>query len=147
MTDLWGDDFVNVSVKAPVVILREQASLLGQKTKGLILGKVSANRTDSSDRLSYSFSLVVPTLDNYNYGLFSINHPVTELYPVLFNFDTEIADAVPPSQKIPNLHTPFWTASAASEIEFENILSQILKSEKTRKVLSSLLAQVSEPAI
>lgn len=147
MTDLWGDDFGKVSVKAPVVILREQASLLGQRTKGVILGKVSASRTNSFEGLSYSFSLVVPALDNYTYGLFSISHSVTELYPVTFQIDGEIASEVNVVSPTALTSTSMYNVKAENEEEFEGVLSQILKSQKTRKVLNSLLAQVSEPAI
>ena len=42
MVDLWPKDISEISIKSPVAILREQASLLGQKTKGLVTAEVKS---------------------------------------------------------------------------------------------------------
>ena len=69
--DLWGD-IAPSAVRTPASILREQASLLGAKTKNTIEGQVET--WTSGSKLYHSFNLVVPALDNYSYELFKISH-------------------------------------------------------------------------
>ena len=40
MNDLWAEDIGVTTVKTPVAILKEQASLLGNKTQNLVIGEV-----------------------------------------------------------------------------------------------------------
>ena len=40
MENLWPDDITVMGKKAPVTILREQASMLGEKTKNIVIGQV-----------------------------------------------------------------------------------------------------------
>ena len=40
--DLWPDDIAVTSLQVPVTILRQQATLLGEKTKNLVEGEVSS---------------------------------------------------------------------------------------------------------
>jgi hypothetical protein len=42
MTNLWPDEVGYVGLKAPLTILKEQASLLGEKTQGLVKARVEA---------------------------------------------------------------------------------------------------------
>ncbi len=46
MTDLWPETIGTVRVKSPVAILREQASLLGQKTQNLVQAQVKGGPAD-----------------------------------------------------------------------------------------------------
>jgi hypothetical protein len=112
--DFWGD-IEPTEIRTPVSILREQAALLGGKTGYLIEGKVDT--AVSGGMFRHSLSLVVPTLDNYEYELLKVRHGV-ELYPVTAG-----------------------QQDLKTESEFTNWLRQRLSSAETRKVIGNLLAQ------
>lgn len=116
-TDFWGD-IAPSAVRTPVTILRQQATLLGAKTKDLIEATVFTESGRGSFR--HLFDLVVPGLDNYTYNLFAIDHGI-DLHPVT----------------VLNRDQKFET-----EAEFTNWLRAELSSDKTRKVIGNLLAQV-----
>jgi hypothetical protein len=125
-SDLWGD-FQVAEVRTPVSILREQAALLGPKTKNIIEARVSTQARDG--RFYHSFDLMVPALDNYTYELFSVDHDVT-LYPV---FTAKDAMSTFRGNQI----------SLKTEEEFTDWLGHRLSSHETRKIISSLLAQAT----
>ena len=78
----------------------------------------------------HSFYIVAPTLDNYTYGLFSISHgadpyPVTVPHPqIMLTGDRSLPIEI------------------NSEKELLEYLRGVLNSEKTLKIVGSLLAQV-----
>lgn len=120
--DLWPEDIAtNVSELTPVAILKQQASLLGDKTKNLVEAQVETRAVDFQRFLEHSFYIVAPALDHYRYLLFRVTHPGT-LYPV---------EIVSQDHK----------ESAGSETEFIEKIRGILSSEKTRKLVQSLIAQ------
>ena len=75
--DFWGDIGAD-PVRSPVAVLREQAALLGSKTKNLVEARVETSTF--RDTFRHAFLLVVPTLD-YQYQLFSVSHGL-EMYPL-----------------------------------------------------------------
>ena len=117
-TDFWGD-IAPAAVRTPVAILREQAALLGAKTKNLIEATVYTESVRGSFR--HLLNLVVPGLDNYTYNLFAIDHGI-DLYPVtVLNRDLIFA----------------------TEDAFIDWLREELSSDKTKKIVGNLLAQVA----
>jgi len=122
--DLWGE-IVPEAVRTPLAVLREQAALLGPKTKNLIEATVTTSRDRFQDEFVHHFNLVVPTLDDYTYELFTVTHGIT-LYPVVIpgGFST--------------LARPL-----RSEEEFIGWLRQELSSPKTKGIISNLLAQAN----
>lgn len=66
--NLWPPD-VAASTKrlSPVAILRQQATLLGQRTKDLVEAEVETKGTDFQRKLQHWFYLVAPALDFYKY--------------------------------------------------------------------------------
>ena len=62
MEDLWPKEIGTAEITSPVAILREQASLLGQKTKNLVEADVSPLNNDT-DTIFYHFYIVAPALD------------------------------------------------------------------------------------
>jgi len=62
--------------------LQEQAGFLEDRTAGVLTARVDT--TKSNDVISDIFVIVAPKIDNYSYGLFSIQHGV-DLYPVEIN--------------------------------------------------------------
>ena len=125
--DLW-PDLEQSQVIPPVAILREQAAALGRKTNYLLEGQVrTANVGEGKFR--HTFLIVAPALDNYTYDLFWIEHGADQ-YPV----------------EVPSLtlkeHMLSDTKTIQSQDELVDYIRQVLNSGKTKKVVSSLLAQV-----
>lgn len=126
--NLWPDDIAVTEQVSPVSILKEQGALLGQRTKNLVEGRVRGGPSEYGTReFHYSFELVAPALDNYRYELFSISHGV-EFYPLSIDWN-------PPDR------TLFKGSGIENEEQFLKALEMIFSSEKTRKVISSLIAQ------
>src|SRR5258708_10852906 len=158
MQDLWPEDIAQVSNKAPVTILKEQASLLGQRTKNIVTAEVRQLEQSSEYEIvgeirsgelgnrphydfNYRFYIVAPALQDYHFKLFDLSHNV-ELYPAVFKLDSEIAN---------ELQVPLYSAltagiaptpfSVASESELLSELRNIFAARKTLRVIASLLGQ------
>ena len=127
--NLW-PDIESETVLTPVAILREQADLLGQKTKNVVTARVAGGRIMPGPSLihippgfAYTLSLVAPALDNYAYDILRVRHGM-QIYPV------EVSDLVR------NTHL-----QAATEEEFLVALGELLGSPEVKKVIQVLLAQ------
>jgi hypothetical protein len=119
--DLWPADIsVLPELRTPVTILREQASILGEKTNNIVEAEVRS-QGDKNSQFIHSFFLLAPALDNYRYQLFTATHKV-ELYPITINF----------------FQTQF---QASNEEKLIEILTKIFADEKTKKVIQALIAQ------
>jgi hypothetical protein len=129
--NLWPEDIAVTDAVAPVSLLREQASLLGERTKNLVEGSVVTPGTVrgvdrfSKDQFSYGLDLVAPALNNYRYRLFSISHGV-EFYPLTISGSEA-------------LNSDEFQVN--NEEEFLKALETIFSSEKTKGIIASLIAQ------
>lgn len=122
-TDFWGD-LAPAEVRTPVAIMREQAGLLGTKTQNLVEARVDTEISRfANEQFSHSLDLVVPALD-YTYRLFTIRHGIG-LYPITVR---QGANA---------------NIQLDTEEEFVDWLRQKLSSAETKRIVASLLAQVS----
>jgi hypothetical protein len=117
--DLWPDNIAESNMVTPVSILREQAALLGDKTKQLVTGEVQT--TTTGNLFVHSFYVAAPTL-NYRYELFRVQHPAA-FYPLV-------------------LAQGQSTSQLKSEEEFKNKLKEVFASPHTLNVVHSILAQV-----
>lgn len=142
MIDLWPELSVAEKIKAPISIFREQASLLGQKTKNLVTAEVEKPRK-YDERFNYSFDLVAPTLDNYHYRLFTVEHGI-DLYPLRLYLDTDIIEELKNQISI-NADADGYFVSAENEDELIKQLRLVFGSKRTRHLVKALLAQ-AEPA-
>ncbi|MFI5455117.1 MAG: hypothetical protein ACHRXM_06660 [Isosphaerales bacterium] len=137
MTDLWPTDLGTVTTKSPLTILKEQASLLGAKTKNIVKATVkNAGQVFVPIMpFSYDFILNAPALDNYRYRLFAVAYDV-DLYPVRFRVDDAIAKeiGIKPGEEF----------FATGEEQFIEILARILGSQKTRHVIHAILSQSTD---
>ncbi len=146
MVDLWPDDITETKLKAPVAILREQASILGQKTQNIVEGEVEAlepdilsailasDMGDPNETFFYGFYLHAPALRGYRYKVFSMWHD-DGLYPVKFDITVD-------THQGPNGKTAHQQeVSAKNEDEFLKILSTIFSSQKVRNVVAAIIAQ------
>lgn len=125
--DMWGD-FQVEAVRTPVQILKEQASALGPKTKTLVVAEVDS--VTEMDRFYHTLDLVVPTLDGYRYNLLRLHHTI-EMYPLQLDFfgDSLLGQAV-----------------VSSEEELNLALQKALSAQKTKRIINSLLGQVTSIA-
>lgn len=123
--DLWPSD-INVlpNISTPVSLLREQATLLGEKTYGLVEAEVRSGGDKDEDKYSqfiHTFYLVAPALDNYRHKLFTVTHKV-ELYPLTIRFSNQ----------------DFLANDSA---QFTECLKKIFADEKTKSVIQAFIAQ------
>jgi hypothetical protein len=117
--DLWPANLTESNLVTPVAILREQAALLGDKTKQLVTGEVQTATT--GNLFVHSFCVAAPTL-NYRYELFRVQHPAV-FYPLV-------------------LAQGSVTTQVKSEQELKNKLKEVFSSQLTLNVVHSILAQV-----
>ncbi len=134
--DLWPESFVvEFKINPPLMILREQASLLEKKTGGLVKAVVQKGenaiaeaaisalmRKSTNGLITYSFWLLAPELGNYMYLLFSIEQPV-EMYPL------RIVDS------------PLEDMEITSEDDLLAKLKLIFASGEAQRVIGAMIAQ------
>ncbi len=119
--DLWPSDIsVLPDIPTPLSILREKASLLGEKTNNLVEAEVRSHG-NKSDQFVHTFFLVAPALDNYRYPLLTVTHKI-ELYPLTISFSGLGIQVNNPDQ-------------------FTDELRKIFADEKTKSVIQVLVAQ------
>jgi len=126
---LWPDDITYRAVPTPIVVLREQAALLGPMTKNILQADVWTRASEDGTRIVHTFALVAPALDNYTYPLFDASHDPVRVYPVL----------LAPADEQP------WEVS--DEEGLRRSLGLILRSPRTRDAIVALLAQSQAVAV
>ena len=117
--DLWPADLGATDVVPPVVILRQQATMLGQRTQNILLGEV-LSEPGEEDTIYHNFYIKAPALGNYRYKLFWISQKITSLYPI-------------------------WISGSEQSLEdatmLRSALIAVFNSDNTKRVIQSLLAQ------
>lgn len=137
MKSLWPDDIPQDDLKSPAAILKEQASLLGPKTKNLVLADVKREEAPAylDQYFQYSFTFVAPTLSGYRYKLFAIRYPIG-FYPLTFtDVDDQIVKEVFSDSRGSE-------ARVDSESDFLNKLEMILKSKKVTQIITTLRKEI-----
>jgi hypothetical protein len=124
--DLWPKDISVSDLVSPVTVLKEQAALLGTKTKNLVEGKVELSES-GGNQFVYVFYLVAPALKNYRYRLLSVAYPV-EFFPATINFEANNKGGY----------------IAKDYDEFVKKLGEVLSHEKTKAVVKALISQSQE---
>ncbi|MEQ9232960.1 hypothetical protein [Coleofasciculus sp. E2-BRE-01] len=146
--DLWGDLPSAETIRTPYTILKEQASILTEKTNSLLIGEVkSSPQIEYPDRREYPgrrevlvdpdsqqtqffvsyLRIKIPSLNNYTYSVLQIQYPLPDLYPVWVTSFAAAEDR---------------ECECKTEAEYENALGNILSSSDVKRVISGLLAQV-----
>jgi len=77
--DLWPENIADSNLVTPVSILKQQAALLGEKTRQLVKGEVVTQTT--GNLFVHYFYIAAPTL-SYKFELFTLSHGVN-FYPWL----------------------------------------------------------------
>jgi len=143
MIDLWPKELSTVDQRSPLTILKEQASLLGEKTQNIVIAVLEnydllMALTMRGYPFKYAFMLTCPALSNYRFRLFSIGYDIY-MYPVSFNLDSDVAEEI-----IKDTHVEpgkDGTFQASNEEDFIEILKRIFSSRKALQVIRALLSQ------
>lgn len=135
--DLWPSDLGLGTVVTPVSILRTQAKLLGERTRGMLEGEVKTWARGND--VYHDLNVVVPALDSYKYRLLRVHHPVT-LYPVF-------VDEEPMPYGSIRLSIPIETQGGGGlkdEDALREWLRQTLAKQETTQILKNLFAQATQ---
>ena len=143
MIDLWPKELTVVDQRSPLTILKEQASLLGEKTQNIVVAVLEKNpdtRALACKEVSfkYGFLLTCPALGHYRFGLFTVAYGI-DMYPVHFHFDSDVAEEI--IEQTPAKPGKDGSLLASNEQEFTEILRRIFSSRKTLRVIHALLSQ------
>lgn len=129
---LWPDEISVIKEVPPVSILREQAALLGGKTRNLVTAEVDSGTVNEYEPITReytpsfrdTFYLVAPALDNYRFELFRLTRKVDLLYPVkIYSGALSIDEGI------------------TSEDELLKELANIFSHAKTINIIQSMLIQ------
>ncbi|MEI6333669.1 MAG: hypothetical protein WCS87_03865 [Methylococcaceae bacterium] len=128
MANFFDDVIEETSVKPPIAVLKELAQELAKKTQGLLVGKVE--QSNLSNEFSLEFYITAPSLNNYSYEVFSVNHDL-DFYPLELTITaTRLPDRSYAVEKVEN------------QEKFEEKLKIIFSSPEVKKVINGLLAQI-----
>lgn len=135
--DLWPKLELGSAV-TPLSILREQAGLLTQRTRGRLRGEVET--WSAGGQVTFAFNIVVPSLGGYKYILFTMRYYPTEPkgYPVF-------VDSAPKgvfSQGLPD-EKPSVAGRIDNENDFRNWLRLTFASDEVKRLVESLYGQAS----
>ena len=130
---LWSIPTAN-DVRAPLTIMKEQATALTEQTKGSLVGWVETTAYGDGD-LAISLSIQAPSLNNYKYRLMTYIQPIT-MYP------GRLASGVPKASGA-NVYVPPQSIKVEDEGEFLAALKRLLSSDEVKHLLSSLLLQAN----
>jgi len=115
--DLWPETFGEAPGSSPLLILKQQAALLGKKTNHLVEASVHS-QIQKEDVFSHTFVLRAPAID-YRYVLFRVSHEIN-LYPIF---------------------TTVTEGPLESEEELKEFLRDVFSRESTAKVINALITQ------
>lgn len=121
--NLWGEIEIPEKIRTPLVILREQASLLGSKTNRLLEGEIEITRINPSDFVA-KMNIVAPSLDGYSISVVSMYYGF-DFYPL------RLRDLLLMKEY-----------KSHNESELITNLETILTSNEVRKIIKSLLLQI-----
>ncbi|PJZ64073.1 hypothetical protein CH371_20070 [Leptospira wolffii] len=161
--DLWGDIDLSSQENEPLELLKYQANILSEKTSGIIAGEIDTTTDD--DIIFYTFNLIVPFLDNYQYALFKVATGL-QPYPIFIYDNSNPKDAirVQSKKKVPRKSLtgdPFMSnfqswfdASAIDLFKYEYVGREIAEPDFTASnytefegILQKILTSVGSKAI
>ena len=129
--DLWPEDITAAEGEVPpITILKQQASLLGRRTRNLLEAEVETSASEFQGYLRHILFLVAPALNFYRHQLLQVEHDATQLYPATID-----------SSRSGNGPSKRRRIRAKNSEEFKEGLKQIFADDETKKTIGSLLAQ------
>ncbi|HLK59727.1 MAG TPA: hypothetical protein VKU00_24410 [Chthonomonadaceae bacterium] len=127
--DLWPEDLRVPDETTPALLMRQQAELLGQRTKGRVEAEVITQALEGG-RLAHHFRLKATALGGYVHSLFIAVHNKNHPYPVT-------VEQVVPRSATQGID-PIFICN--SEQELEQVLRDLFASSEIRNAVESLLA-------
>jgi len=112
------------NLRAPLTIMKEQATALTQETEGSLVGSVETAAYGLGD-LAITLSIQVPSLNNYKYRLLTYTQPIT-MYPGHLSVGSGVQ-----------------FVEVKDEQAFLKALKDLLASDEVKRLVSSLLVQAN----
>jgi hypothetical protein len=129
--DLWPEDITAAEGELPpITILKQQASLLGRRTRNVVEAEVETVAMDYPGYLRHTLFLVAPALNFYRHPLLEVEHDATQLYPASIR-----------ASRSGNGPSKRRRTSAKNSDEFKMALKEIFADDETKRTIGSLLAQ------
>lgn len=125
--NLWGEFPAVETERTPLVILREQCTILGKLTDNVLEGRI--RKIWKGNRFHLVMEIVAPALDNYVYTVLRVDHGI-QMYPleiVRLNLELDEIGRGNPVQHCKN------------EAEYVKILRENLSSDTVRRVIMGLI--------
>lgn len=122
LTDLW-PEIETENIVTPLAILRFQAGQLRTKTKGLIEAEVRSFIHENG-HVFHNLVIIAPALNRYEYVVATFGHDADLVYPVGVSIEG-----------------PTKGRSCSSQDELLDAVSELLRSQRVRAVITSLIAQ------
>lgn len=130
--DLWPEDISAAEGElAPITILKQQASLLGRRTRNLVEAEVETGASVIEGHLRHTFFLVAPALNFYRHSLLEVEHEATQMYPATIKL---IRSGNGPSRSLSLI-------KVKDSEGFKKALKRVFADDKTKRAIGSLLAQ------
>lgn len=120
--NMWGEINAPVNQRTPTSILREQAAILNQLTKGVLIGSLEQEPINHNT-LAYNFAVTAPAINNHKFSILTVQYSIT-IYPLT------LTDRTTQVQR-----------QCLNEEAFISTLKGILSSTQVRRVISALLIQ------
>ena len=120
--NMWGEISAPANQRTPTSILREQAAILSQVTRGVLIGSIEQQPTDRNI-LIYNFDITAPAINNHKFAILTLQYSIT-IYPL------SLTD-----------HTTHVQRQCLNEEGFTAALKSILSSTQVKRVITALLIQ------
>jgi hypothetical protein len=120
--NMWGEITAPANQRTPTSILREQASILSELTKGVLIGAIEQEPTNTNT-LIYNFSITAPAINNHKFAILTLQYSIT-IYPLT------LTD-----------HTVHVQRQCLNEENYTATLKAILSSTQVKRVIAALLIQ------
>ncbi|MGF1578805.1 MAG: hypothetical protein ACFCD0_05535 [Gemmataceae bacterium] len=134
LLSLWPEDLAGAKL-TPKKILEEQARELEKLTAKRLRGSVT--RVVNQSMVHLSFEIIADQLE-YTHRLFEVTHGTQLVYPVHLKFSQEVFPSY--NQEQP----PTSEIECADDSAFMERLADVLRSSRTKEIVTSLLARIDE---
>ena len=119
---MWGEINGPFNQRTPTSILHEQASILSQLIKDVLIGSIEQEST-ANNILIYNFAITAPAINNHKFAILTLQYSIT-IYPLT------LTD-----------HTTHVQRQCLNEAGFTSTLKSILSSTQVKRIISALLIQ------
>jgi len=126
--DLWPAE-LSERVLTPAAILKAQATILGERTKGVLEAEVSSRPEQTKEGqlvTVYDFDVIAPALNGYRKTILRVEHGKDIIYPVYIK---SLGPGIP---------------QAANDQKFLEVLGSHLQSQPVMSLIQTLIARSNE---